>query len=130
MDFNSRILPYYMTHPETYSINQKDNIIRDMEYLQQMYPMEVKRYQGRIAEILDKMDFEGSMIYDEYPDQCYLQHFVKSIIRILKLEEMDSNLEQPTSPEKWEWLEGLIQVLLCNEIYKRRHSGRRGFIKI
>ena len=88
-------------------------LLRDLEYLQQMYPADVKRCQRRIAEVLDKADYEGSMIYDEYPDKCSLRALASSIFTVMKNEE-----ENPPS-------EDMIQVLLFNEIYKRRHGGRR-----
>lgn len=128
MDFNSRILPYYMTCPGPYGTRAQDTVIRDMEYLQQMYPAEVKKYQRRIADILDKLDYEGSMIYDEYPDRCCLEHLAKSVVRILQQEEAAEGPQNPTSPEKWIWLEDMVLVLLYNEVYKRRHGGKRGMI--
>lgn len=128
MDFNHRILPYYMTYPGPYGTRQEDTVIRDMEYLQQMYPAEVKKYQRRIAEILDKLDYEGSMIYDEYPDRCCLEHLAKSILGILQKEEEADGPQCPTSPEKWDCIKDMVLVLLYNEVYKRRHGGRRGMI--
>ena len=68
MDFNRRVLPFFMTYPGMGERNEKDSM-RDLEYLQQMYPQEVKRYQQRVAQMLDRMDYDGSMIYDEYPDR-------------------------------------------------------------
>lgn len=129
MDFNRRILPYYMTYQGPYGTRQEDTVIRDMEYLQQMYPGEVRKYQRRIAEILDKLDYEGSMIYDEYPDRCCLLHLVKSIVQVLQRENQEMNSDNLIPPEKWIWVEDLVQVLLSNEIYMRRHGGKRGFIK-
>lgn len=128
MDFNRRILPYYMTYPGAYGQRNEDEVIRDMEYLQQMYPGEVRKYQQRIAQLLDKVDYEGSMIYDEYPDRFTLERLAKSALQVLKKEEEERDPSAETSPEKWEWLKDLIQVLLYNEVYKRRHGGRRGII--
>ena len=91
-------------------------MLRDLEYLQQLYPGDVKRYQRRVAEILDKADYEGSMIYDEYPDKFSLQHLARTICGILESEE-----EHPPG-------EDMVQVLLFNEIYKRRHGGQRANI--
>ena len=88
--------------------------MQDLEYLQQMYPGDVRRYQKRIAEILDKTDYEGSMIYDEYPDRYSLQALAKSMRKVLENEEQNAPAED------------MIQVLLFNEVYKRRHGGRRG----
>ena len=47
----------------------EDRVIEDLEYLQQMYPMYAKRYQARVRDILDRMDYQGSVIYDQYPDK-------------------------------------------------------------
>lgn len=129
MDYQQRILPFYMTYPMQFSNQNEDTVLRDLEYLQQMYPTEAKKYQKRIVEILDKMDYEGSMIYDEYPDRWQLYRMSQNILGILKREETESQPQNPTSDEKWEWLSDLIQILLFYEIYKRRHGGRRGFVK-
>ncbi len=129
MDFDRRILPYYMTYPGPYGTRREDTVIRDLEYLQQLYPLEIRRYQRRVAELLDRMDYEGSMIYDEYPDRFTLERLAASMIAVFQREEREAAVENPTSPEKWVWLQDLIQVLLYNEVYKRRHGGRRGIIQ-
>lgn len=125
-------LPFYMTYPDYMRGNSEDTMLRDFEYFQQMYPMEVKRSMKKVAETLDKIDFEGSMIYDEYPDQYRLQRLVKSILRMIQLEEKEKNPEEnlDETAEKWMWMEWLIYVLLSNEIYKRRHGGGRGFLNL
>jgi len=137
MDYKPRILhtfpsqiplPYYMTYPGYMGAEQERALVRDMEYLQQAYPGEVKRYQRRVAEILDKMDYEGSMIYDEYPDVGSIRRMVDSIIKVLQIEAENLPETERMTSEKWSWMADLIQVLLCNEIYKRRHGGRRGKI--
>lgn len=107
-------LPFYMTYPDYYGPVREAQLLQDLEYLQQLYPNDVKRYQKRIAEILDKADYEGSMIYDEYPDRYSLQALAGSMRKVLEREE-------EKAPE-----ENMIQVLLFNEVYKRRHGGRRG----
>ena len=65
-------LPFYMTYPGYLGPGKERELIQDLEYLQQMYPGDVKRYQKRIVDILDTADYEGSMIYDEYPDRYSL----------------------------------------------------------
>lgn len=107
-------LPFYMTYPGYLGPGKERELIQDLEYLQQMYPNDVKRYQKRIADILDKADYEGSMIYDEYPDRYSLRAMAKSICGILEKEEEQAPAED------------MILVLLFNEVYKRRHGGRRG----
>ena len=112
-------LPFSMAYPGYYEPGQEELCLRDMEYLQQLYPDEVKRFQRRIAEILDKTDYEGSMIYDEYPDRYSMRHLAKSICGILQKET-----EAENTPA-----EEMVQILLFDEIYKRRHGGRRGKIR-
>ena len=130
MDWKNRTpLPFFMTYRGYAGAEQEKKVLRDLEYLQAAFPNEVKRYQRKIAEILDRFDYEGSMIYDEYPD-CYgLRRMAGTIIKILQGEEKKLPEEERTSDEKWTWLEEMILVLLCHEVYKRRHGGQRGFIK-
>ena len=138
MDWNPRLLhsypgnvplPFFMAHPGYLGAEQEKALLQDMEYFQQTYPNEVKQYMRKVAETLDKFDYEGSMIYDEYPDRYSLQRLARTIVQILKREEQNMPEEQRTADDKWLWLEDMMQVLLCNEIYKRRHGGRRGFLK-
>ena len=107
-------LPFYMTYPDYRGAENEARLLQDLEYLQQIYPGEVKRCQKRIAEILDRTDYEGSMIYDEYPDRYSLQALAKSMCKILENEEGNAPAED------------MVQVLLLGEVYKRRHGGRRG----
>ncbi len=131
--YERKILPFYMTYPLPMYYQEEDSITRDLEYLQQMYPSEAKRYQKTIVNILDKMDYEGSMIYDEYPDKWQLYQLSRDILDRIKREEAQSedaeNSELNNSPEKWEWLGDLIQILLFYEIYKRRHSNKKGILR-
>ena len=127
--YERKILPFYMTYPLPMYYQEEDSIIRDLEYLQQMYPSEAKKYQKVIAGILDKLDYEGSMIYDEYPDKWQLYKLSRDILdRIKRAEEKDApEVEIPA--EKWEWIGDLVQILLFYEIYKRRHNSRMGILR-
>lgn len=109
-------LPFYMAYPGYFGPAQEAALVQDLDYLQQTYPAQVKRLQRRIAQMLDKADYEGSMIYDEYPDACSLRALTGSVRKVLENEEENC----PT--------EDMIQILLCDEIYKRRHGGMRGKI--
>lgn len=127
--YEHKILPFYMTYPLPMFYQQEDTVIRDLEYLQQMYPTEAKKYQKLIAGILDKIDYEGSMIYDEYPDRWQLYKLSGEILERIKREEIQENPEAQTSEEKWKWLGDLVQILLFYEVYKRRHDSNRGILR-
>ena len=132
MDFRHRILPFYMTYPEVTgrTYEQDRDVMRDLEYLQQLYPLEVRYFQRRMGEILDKMDYEGSIIYDEYPDRLGLERLLESIWTIIKKEEQEGESDISDSAETWEWIKALLFVLLNTEIYKRRNGSRRRFPRL
>ncbi len=100
----------------------EDRVIEDLEYLQQMYPAYAKRYQVRVRDILERMDYDGSMIYDQYPDKWQLEQLAGSILTILKNEEYGANPQAADMPEdpKWMWIQELITVLLYYEILTKR----------
>ena len=69
-------------------------------------------------EILDRMDYEGIMIYDEFPDRVSLYELGDAVARILENEE-----KLPEGADD-HYLKGLAQVLTCNEIYRRRRKNQ------
>ena len=122
----SRILPFYMAYPMPLFYQEEDTVTRDLEYLQEMYPAEAKRYRKVIADVLDRLDYDGSMIYDEYPDRWQIYRLTQIIVDRIKEQaasEATGNVDSPAG------IEELVQVLLCGEIYRRRHSNRNGVLK-
>ncbi len=69
------------------------------------------------------------MIYDEYPDKWQLYKLSKDITDRIRREDEKADPECGDVPEKWEWMGDLIQILLCYEIYKRRHNSKRGILR-
>ena len=120
----SRILPFYMAYPLPMYYQQEDSVTRDLEYLQQMYPAEAKKYQKIIDETLDRNDYEGSMSYDEYPDKWQIYRLTQIITDKIK------KSDEAQSPDTdWGRTTEFVQVLLSYEIYKKRHSNRNGILK-
>ena len=119
----SRILPFYMAYPLPMYYQQEDSVTRDLEYLQQMYPAQAKKYQKIIAETLDRIDYEGSMIYDEYPDKWQIYRLTQMIMdKINKSEDKPSDMDPDRTAE-------FVQVLVFYEIYRKRHTNRNGILK-
>ena len=124
-----RILPFYMTYPLPMYYQEEDSVIKDLEYLQQLYPAEAKRYQKVITGILDTLDYSDSMIYDEYPDKWQLYKLSMDIADRIKREDIKNNPDAVFPEEKWKWLGDLVQILVGYEIYRRRHNSRRGVLR-
>ena len=133
MNFNERItssyapLPFYMTYQGIRGWEQEASDVRDLEYLQQTYPDTARKYMQKIDEILDKLDYEGSMIYDEYPDRLSVIGLADAILNVIKKDETIEN-EAEENPQNLKNIENMIRVLLCDAIYKRRHCGKKGKI--
>jgi len=117
-------LPFYMTYPTKFPLQQQNNkAARDIEYLRELYPVQAKKIFARISEIIDRMDYEESMIYDEYPDRWSLYRLAESIVTILKNEAQEA--QETNSKEYWEWISDMVQVLLFDEIFNRRHGNHK-----
>ena len=125
MNYYPKILPFYMTYPMPLIWEEEDTVMRDLEYLQELYPRQAKKYRKRIEELLERFDSEGSVLYDEYPDRMTLYKMAQDIYAVLEQEEKREQAEAaaPLAPESME----LIQVLLYGEIFRRRQ--KRGFRK-
>lgn len=125
----SRILPFYMAYPLPLYYQQEDSVTRDLEYLQQMYPTEAKKYQKIIAETLDYIDYEGSMIYDEYPDKWQIYRLTQVIVDKIRNSREEQPGQEQDGDADWERVTEFVQVLLSYEIYRKRHSNRNGILK-
>lgn len=57
--------------------------MRDMEYWQQLYPEQTRRIQREVSHQCDLLDYEGSVMYDEYPDRIALARICESVYNAL-----------------------------------------------
>ena len=131
-----KILPFYMAYPMPVIWEEEDTVMRDLEYLQELYPRQAKKYRKRIEELLERFDSKGSVLYDEYPDRMTLYKMAQDIYAVLEQEEKREQEETATNPEVRtveaapplgpESME-LSQVLLYGEIFRRRQ--KKGFRK-
>ncbi len=90
---------------------------RDMEYFEAMYPEKMKQLQRSVTDLCDTIDYEGSILYDEYPDRVGLRQLCD---RVYKKE-----LPEGAGEDEAEWLQAAIEVLLYHEVCRRRIR-RRG----
>lgn len=54
-----------------------DRLLRDFDYFKSMYPVQVKQLQLSVDAVIDEMEYEGSPIYDEYPDRILLEQLIR-----------------------------------------------------
>lgn len=108
-------LPYYMAYPMPMLYDDERIDRRDFEYMKSLYPDAAKRVLPYVEDECDRMEYEGSMMYDEYPDQLQLRLMCNRIY-----DKAKDKIEDPGN-----WLKDLIQVMLYQELYKRRCDHRK-----
>lgn len=103
----------FMTFPLELTEIRGDDYASDNRYL---YPVEVMSIQSQVEEQCDRMEYDGSLMYDEYPDKVSVQSIADQICRKVKCpyQEEISN----------RWMHALVQMMLCNEMSYRRERRR------
>ena len=99
--------------------------IMDFEYMKSMYPEMAKRVFPHVESECERMEYVGSMIFDECPDRLQIHMMCNRIFEEVK--EME---QEEMSSEKEKWLKELIQVLLFSEIYEKRYRWRKEHSKL
>lgn len=112
-------LPYYMVYPMPFSFDDERIERMDFEYMKSLYPDVPKRILPYIEEECDRMEYENSMVYDEYPDKLQLGLMCGRACR-----NIEKN-EKGMGEGEMENLRDLVAVMLYQELYKRRSDNRR-----
>lgn len=116
-------LPYYMAYPMPLAYDDERVERRDYEYMKSLYPDTARKLIPYIEEECDRCECPCSMMYDEYPDRLQLRMMCRRICGRVK-EELKFSTEEEGSPDD-KWLRELIEVMLYQELYKRRSDDRR-----
>ena len=125
-------LPYYMAYPLPLQFDDERIERRDLEYIKGMYPAAARRLLPYVEAECDRMEYEGSMIYDKYPDQLQLRLMSGRIYdKVKNLEGMYEDEPQYEAQEHRnrrrndDWLRDMVSIMLFQELYKRRCDHRR-----
>lgn len=110
---------------------------RDFARLKDLYPEAAKELMPLVEEECDKLEYEGSLMFDEYPDRTMVSEItgriydqVKDKYNIQEGEDKDEMLAMNVEtyrryPPKKNWLRDLAKVLFVDEIFRRRHRKRK-----
>lgn len=124
-----RIVPFYMAYPLPVNYQDEQEMVRDMEYLQSQHSMEIRQLRKHIADTINIMDYEGSMIYDEYPDRFSMERQSKMISENLKKTYEDDESCAFHKMLIWDGFEDIVRLLVYDEILKRRHRRKKGYLQ-
>lgn len=110
-----RHIPFYMAYEPELLWDEESLNRRDYDYMKSAYPAAVKKIMPYVEEECDRMEYMGSMMFDEYPDQLQMRLMCRRVY--------EKTIEIGENPGKW--LSDLIQVLTYQEILKRRSEYRK-----
>ena len=118
--YYDRFFPFYVAYanPALYDGER----IQEQEFalMKSYYPEAAGRIQEKVEEECQLLDYEGSRLYDEYPDKFMLHQLCRQIRT-----QVEGETAAQGVPDSL--MDDLIQVLLCQEIFRRRCRRRRNY---
>lgn len=150
--FDAPKMPFYMSYPMQNLYLTEMEYEKDMDRMKELYPKEVKSILEAVEDECDKMEYEGSLMFDEYPDRLMLERVTNRIYDRVKNDGEEAVMAEefwggrnpppppppgmgpgrppghrppPPPPPQNDPLYSLIGVMLNNEMYRRRCRHRR-----
>ena len=117
-------------YPQAYLDEMQNE--RDMKKMKELYPEVAKDVLSVVEDECDQMEYDGSMMFDEYPDKVMFERIKNRIYDKVQekypVEEEDDRdqamvMQQEVYrryPPRKNWLGDIIEVLLYQEMYRRR----------
>lgn len=118
-------------------ILEQQDLERELRMLQGMYPPEAREILSCVIEACDRMEYEGSMMFDELPDLTMIRRIsdgiweqIRELYPEVPQEAPDEVLnmqypEQTVHTHRHDPVYDLVQVLFWQEIYHRRCRYRK-----
>lgn len=116
--YYDHFFPFYTEYSNPMIYNGEQMQEKEFELMKSYYPMTSRMIQEKVEEECDRLDYEGSRMYDEYPDKFMLHHVCRKIRR-----EIEPQMQAQAVPGGF--LDELIEVLLYQEMTRRRCRRRR-----
>lgn len=128
-------VPYHMAHPFPV-FAQSDEDEKDLEKLSSMLPKVAQIVRPVIEDECDRMEYDGSLMFDEYPDKRMVEQLVERIYQTVQnsaQEEEDpegegifaSSCRNCNANRFGDGLSDLITVMLFEEMHRRRCRHRK-----
>ena len=118
-------------HSQEYYEEEYENQ-RDMDRMKDLYPEIAKELMPSVEAACDQLEYEGSIMFDEYPDKTMLSRITARIYDQVKDrfnppdgEDRDDALAMNVEtfrryPPRKNWLGDMIDVLFFEEMFRRR----------
>lgn len=112
-----------------YGYDNCEDMDRDLDYFKRLYPNIARRIQSEIDDECDKLEYDGSIMFDEYPDKVSLDRIIDRIIdRIRDMDDMprvEAYSFYSAPGRRQNIVRDLVSIILLNEFLNRRRRYRR-----
>lgn len=107
MGFRYNLDAIFPKEPDFYA--DEEMCLKDYNYMKHLYPKQVQLCTSVVEEYMDRLEYEGSPMYVEYPDAVTIYRIAGEICKQMSWENDDKD----------KWMD-LVQIMVCQEIYVRR----------
>ena len=116
--YYDKFYPFHLAYGNSAFFEGERAQQREISLLKSYYPKMAKRIQEKVEAECELLDYDGSRLYDEYPDYMMLRQFCSRIHK-----EMEAEMQIQESGDSF--LGELIEVLVYQEISRRRCRRQR-----
>lgn len=82
--------PFYIVNAQSQENGWETQEEKDREYMKGIFPQRAKEIQEKIEDACDKLEYEGSMMFDEYPDKLMMRNICERIYKDMQDEKGES----------------------------------------
>ena len=121
--YYDRFFPFYVAYANPALYDGERIPEQEFALMKSYYPEAAGRIQEKVEEECQLLDYEGSRLYDEYPDKFMLHQLCRQIRT-----QVEGETAAQGVPDSL--MDDLIQVLLCQEISRRRCRRHRYYTTV
>ena len=70
-------IPFYMAYPFLLPLDQEQAQEKDLQVMRSFYSRRAAKIQEKVDRECDRMEYDGSMMFDEYPDKFMMEHICR-----------------------------------------------------
>ena len=111
---------FYQTVGKGHFYIQEEPVWTDKTLMNSYYPENASVIQAYVQDACDRLDYEGSFIYDEYPDKQEIERVCREICRKIEEEKKMQAAECKAASVDFGVLGELATALFCQELHCRR----------
>ena len=98
---------------------------RERNLMKSYYPKKAADIQSAVEDACDHLDYEGSFLYDEYPDQWTVKRTCQDICRQIQSRKNMQAMDFEKEIFLKDGLAEITQALFCQEMCRRRCRRKR-----